>query len=175
MFIFHTFQEDNVLVTYKSIVQSYADLQKHNAMMRDTLRKEAKDLIECYIRSLDMDSRVINTAKGKKEIVSIEQMARSGEYTECSPLALDMSSSGTLAFRVCMIIASLPQGNTIIPAYIQIELYEGMIKVELSLSNNKSDRRAELYVTRGDDVERYTEVAEHIKGMMMQFIADQKV
>lgn len=175
MFIFHAFPEDDALVTYKNIVQSYADLQKHNAMVRDALRKEAKDLLECYIRSLSLESRVINTANGKKEIVSIEQVRGNGEFVECSPLALGMSSDGDMSFRICMIIATLPQGNTIIPAYIQIELYEGMIKVELSLSNSKSERHAEIYVTRGDDVERYNEVAEHIKGMMMQFIADQKM
>ncbi|HAF2461781.1 TPA: hypothetical protein G9F28_005551 [Salmonella enterica] len=78
-----------------------------------------------------------------------------------------------MEFRISLIIATSPKGTTLIPAYIQFGLCEGMVKVVLSLSNSKSDRHAELYVSSGEGVDRYSEVAEYIKGMMMQFIADQ--
>ncbi|ASD86139.1 hypothetical protein K1077_000147 [Salmonella enterica] len=173
MFIFHAVQEDKLLTTYKDIVQSYADLQKRNAMTRDTLRKEAKDLFECYVSSLNLESRVIDTAQGKRGIVSVEQDRQNDRYVECSPLALDISPDNTMEFRISLIIATSPKGTTLIPAYIQFGLCEGMVKVVLSLSNSKSDRHAELYVSSGEGVDRYSEVAEYIKGMMMQFIADQ--
>lgn len=173
MFIFHTVQEDKLLTTYKDIVQSYADLQKRNAMTRDTLRKEAKDLFECYVSSLNLESRVIDTPQGKRGIASVEQNRQNDRYVECSPLALDISPDNTMEFRISLIIATSPKGTTLIPAYIQLGLCEGMVKVVLSLSNSKSDRHAELYVSSGEGTGRYSEVAEYIKGMMMQFIADQ--
>lgn len=175
MFIFHAVQGDKLLTTYKDITQSYAELQKCNAMTRDTLRREAQDLYECYTSSLNLDSQVINTAHGKREVVSIEQDRKNEGYTECPPLTLDMSTNGTIEFRIGLIVAATPRGNTIIPAYVQIGLSEGMVKVILSLSNSKSDRHAELYVTSGEGVDRYSEVAEYIKDMMMQFIADQSL
>ncbi|EEJ7180321.1 hypothetical protein RL87_003716, partial [Salmonella enterica subsp. enterica] len=79
MFIFHTVQEDKLLTTYKDIVQSYADLQKRNAITRDTLRKEAKDLFECYVGSLNLESRVIVCDGQDAESLCEDFMGKSGD------------------------------------------------------------------------------------------------
>ncbi|ASO82848.1 hypothetical protein AD03_0732 [Escherichia coli 2-474-04_S4_C2] len=79
-----------------------------------------------------------------------------------------------IEFRICTLINETPTGNMFVPAYITMEYCDDLIKIGMSLSNFRSDKRAELYVSKGEEAERYVEASEYIKSMMIRFIADQK-
>lgn len=175
MFVSDPQSEDMVLIKYNDITRAYGELMKHNNLTRDNMRKEAADLLSCFIGSLETESLTIRTMQGgEKALVVMEQVWPDGKYHECSPVALDMDDPDTLAFRIKMVVDVTPRECIYIPAYIQMKPCNGRTEINLSLSNDRSDRHAELYVPRCGSAERYGEVCEYIKGMMLQFIADQR-
>lgn len=171
MFIFQSLPEVCPMITYSDIQHAYDEMRRHNARVYDSLRREVKLLKTCYARSLSGES----SAPDMDRLVRIERMADSGRYEECSPSCLGMNKDGVIEFRVCTLINETPTGNMFVPAYITMEYCDNLIKVCMSLSNGRSDKRAELYVSRGEEVERYEETAEYIKSMLMCFIDDQKL
>ncbi|HBA8915234.1 TPA: hypothetical protein J1246_004474 [Escherichia coli] len=175
MFVSVSHPEGMVLIKYSDITRAYGELMKHNTLTRDNMRKEAADLLSCFTGSLETESLTIRTMQGKeKSLVVMEQVWPDGEYRECSPASLDMVDPDTLAFRIKMVVDVTPRECICIPAYVQMKPCNGRTEIKLSLSNDRSDRHAELYVPRCGGTERYGEVCEYIKGMMLQFIADQR-
>ncbi|WP_248423952.1 hypothetical protein, partial [Escherichia coli] len=176
MFVFYPLLEIVSMVTYSDIKHAYGEMQRHNALIQDALRQEVKLLKECYVRSLGCeDISSASTQPGAGELVRIERVTEGGKYEKCAAACLPMSKDGVIEFRICTLINETPTGNMFIPAYITMEYCDNLIKVCMSLSNGRSDKRAELYVSRGEEVQRYEETAEYIKSMLMCFIADQKL
>lgn len=174
MFIFHPFVEDADLITYRDMQHAYNEMKRHNTLIQDALRKEVKSLKACYVRSLVANEN-ISDQKGVERLVKLEQLNKSGGYEKCAVSCLLMKQNGGIEFRISTAIDETPIGNMFIPAYITLEYSDNLIKISMSLSNSRSDKRAELYVSRGEEPERYTEAAEYIKSMMMSFIAEQKL
>ncbi|HIG9582855.1 TPA: hypothetical protein ACYEKW_004351 [Escherichia coli] len=164
------------MITYSDIQHAYGEMQRHNALIQDALRQEVKLLKECYVRSLGCEGvSSASTQPDMERLVRIERITEVGKYEKCAASCLPISKDGVIEFRICTLINETPTGNMFIPAYITVEYCDNLIKVGMSLSNSRSDKRAELYVSRGDESERYEETAEYIKSMIMCFIADQKL
>ncbi|ENX6910942.1 hypothetical protein ACN73K_005475, partial [Escherichia coli] len=170
MFIFQSLPEVRSVITYSDIQHAYDEMRRHNARVHDSLRREVKLLKKCYACSLSGESSALDMER----LVRIERMTESGRYEECSPSCLGMNKDGVIEFRICTLINETPTGNMFVPAYITMEYCDDLIKIGMSLSNFRSDKRAELYVSKGEEAERYVEASEYIKSMMIRFIADQK-
>lgn len=164
------------MITHNDMQTAYDEVIRHNALIQDALRREVKLLRDCYVRSLGgEDVSSCGVQSDMERLVRIEQTDESGKYEKCPPSCLSMNNDGAIAFRMCTLINGTPTGNLFIPAYITMAYYENLIKVGMSISNSRSNKQAELYVSRGEEPERYEEVADYIKGMIMRFIADQKL
>lgn len=164
------------MITYSDMQHAYSEMTRHNALIQDALRREVKLLKACYVRSLSCEGdSFVNVQPDMGRLVRIERMAESGLYEKCAASCLPMNKDGVIEFRICTSINETPAGNMFIPAYITMEYCDNLIKVGMSLSNSRSDKRAELYVSRGEETERYEETVEYIKSMIMCFINDQKL
>ncbi|EBU3913278.1 hypothetical protein CWK15_17960 [Salmonella enterica] len=164
-----------VLITYKDITLSYADLIRQISIATDLLRSEAKSLYDCFVDSLSLAEPFIKDANGEKRpIVTIEQRSGDGgDYVRRSSAALESPDASNIAFCLCIMLDYSPPRVSIIPVYASLSHSDGMIKVGLSLSVADEAARV-FYVSRGGEKDRYNEVAECIKSLVMKGISDRK-
>lgn len=163
------------MITYKDITLSYADLIRQISIATDLLRSEAKSLYDCFIGSLSLTEPFIKDADGEKRpIVTIEQRSGDGgDYVRRSSAALESPDASNIAFCLCIMLDYSPPRVSIIPVYVSLSHSDGMIKVGLSLSV-AGEAASVFYVSRGGEKDRYNEVAECIKSLVMKGISDRK-
>lgn len=163
------------LITYKDITLSYADLIRQVSIATDSLRSEAKSLYDCFVDSLSLVEPFIKDANGEKRpIVTIEQRSGGGgDYVRRSSAALESPDASNIAFRLCIVLDYSPPRVSILPVYASLSHSDGIIRVGLSLSGT-DEAASVFYVSRGGEKDRYNEVAECIKSLVMKGISDRK-